>query len=166
MFEQKIELIYDILIQGLPLTKTVLLKENINESEINKMLEEGILAPTGIDKYQLYTLYDLYNYGLKLLSSKEYRKANDCFNRCYQLAPNNRTFNLQLFLKSLKLQEYKDALNRFDHMETIEPEKYEHDNNLYLYLLNMLTSCGEKYKNRIHNIDYDSIYSTAKNRWK
>lgn len=157
MTDTKVKLICELIIKGLPLTKTILLKSGIKESEIQKMLDEDILKTISQDLYQLYSLYELYYYGVDLLSQKEIKKANICFKLCHQLNPNNRIFLLQLFCKSLKLHDYKMALERFSKIEKIESEKYESDNNLYLYLLSMLTTCPKEYEEKLYSMDYDSI---------
>ena len=157
MEDTRIELICELIIKGTPLTKTILIQNGIQESEIEEMLDEGILKPINQDLYELYSLYELYYYGVKLLSEKEIRKANICFKICHQLNPNNRLFLLQLFYKSIKLYDYKTVLERLSKLEKIEPEKHEHDNNLYLYLLNFLTTLPPEYEETIYSMDYDSI---------
>ena len=157
MEDTRIELICELIIKGIPLTKPMLINYGIQESEIEEMLDEGILKPINQDLYELYSLYELYYYGVKLLSEKEIRKANICFKICHQLNPNNRLFLLQLFYKSIKLYDYKTVLERLSKLEKIEPEKHEHDNNLYLYLLNMLTTLPSEYEEKLYSMDYDSI---------
>ena len=157
MIDTRTRLICELIIKGIPLTKSMLIKNGIKESEINQMLDEGMLKIVNEDLYELYSLYELYYYGVKLLSEKEVRKANICFKICHQLNPNNRIFLMQLFCKSLKLHDYKMALERLSKIEKIESDKYEPDNNLYLYLLSMLTPCPEEYQEKLYSMDYDSI---------
>lgn len=164
MTESRIKTICELIIQGIPLTKPVLIQNGITALEIDEMIEEGILKIINNDLYELYSLYELYYYGVELLSEKEVKKANMCFKLCHQLNPNNRTFLLQLFCKSLKLHDYKMAFERFSKLEQINPEKYEADNNLYLYLLNMLTPCPKEYEEKLYSLDYDSILIPISNQ--
>lgn len=157
MSDTRIELIYNLIIEGKPLTKSTLLKSGFTETEINELLKERIIVPTKTNEYRLYCLYELYEYGIKLSTKNEKSKTNNCFLRCYQLDPNNRDFALRLFLHALKLGDYKLAFERFSAMEKIESEKYQNSNNLYLYLLSIITSCTEEYEERLSNIDYDSV---------
>ena len=99
MDESKIETIYQIIINKKPITKIELIKQGFNEFEINQIIEEGILKPIDNNEYKLYSLYELYYYGLNLLSKNQAYQANACFKRCYELEPNNRDFALQQFLR-------------------------------------------------------------------
>ena len=45
MIDTRVELICELIIKGIPLTRTNLINNGIQESEINKILEEGILKP-------------------------------------------------------------------------------------------------------------------------
>lgn len=164
MIDNNKKIIYDIMARGTPLTKTVLLRAGLTDNSIQKLIEDNFIIQIEPSKYELYTSYDLYNYGLELLSLKEVKKANACFQRCHQLNPNNRTFLLQLFLKSLKLKDYEIAQNRLSQIDFIEPEKHKHNNNLYIYLLNMIKPCNKTFKERINNMDYDSIFPTENNQ--
>ena len=157
MIESRIKKICELIIKGIPLTKSTLIKNGITIAEIDEMIDEGTLKIIDGDLYELYSLYELYYYGVELLSEKEIKKANMCFKLCHQINPNNRIFLLQLFCKSLKLHDYKMAFERFSKLEQIESEKYKADNNLYLYLLSMLTSCSIEYEEKLYSMDYDSI---------
>lgn len=157
MDKSKIELIYEIIIQGLPLTKNTLIEYGLTEDEINWILEEGILIKTESNEYKLCCIYEFYYYGLKLITRREVKKANICFRICYKLKPNDRVFLLQELLSALKLGHYVQVFEKFSIMEKIESEKYQIDNNLYLYLLSMLTSCPEEYQERLYNLEYDSV---------
>ena len=160
MKKNKIELICEIIIKGLPLTEETLFNNGLTISEINELLEEQLLFIEG-NTYKLYSLYELFYYGIKLLSQHEHNKAKICFDICYRLEPNNRDFALQLFLSSLKLGDYKIAAERFSIMEKIKSQKNITENNLYLYLLSIITSCPKEYEERLSNIDYDSVLLPA-----
>lgn len=158
MNDIRMEKIYDVLINGMPLTKYFLSKFGINESDIKELVDEQRIVEVSEDTYELYTLYDLYYYGVDLLAKKEIKKANACFKRCYQLNPNNRIFLLQLLIKSLKLREYEMFMKRFSKLEQIESGKHQPDNNLYLYLINIINPCSEEYQDRLANMEYDDIF--------
>lgn len=158
MENQNKKIIYDIIINGNQITKIALIKAGITESQIQELIEDNFIVQKDNNQYELYTLYDLYYYGLEQLLLKDLKTANTCFKRCHQLDPNNRFFVLQLFLKSLKIHDYETAKKRFAQIDAIEPDKYNYRNNLYLYLLNMITPCHYTYKERLSNIDYDSVF--------
>ena len=158
MNNQKIETVYEVMLNGMPLTKQFLFKFGLQETDIIDLINEQVIVQISPDTYELYTLYDLYYYGVKLLANKEIKKANACFKRCYQLNPNNRLFLLQLLIKSLKLREYDMFMTRFSKLETIEPEKNQSDNNLYLYLINIINPCPKEYQDRLANMEYDDIF--------
>ena len=153
-----IESLCEILIKEESLSKQILLQNGYNEIDINNLLEEGILKQIKINEYKIYSTYELYYYGISLLSKKEIKKANICFELCHKLEPNNRDFILQLFLKYLKIKDYKNALKRFSTLKKIETEKDRVDNNLYLYLLNIITTLPLEYRELVSNLDYDSIF--------
>lgn len=158
MNDKRMEKIYEVMLNGMPLTKYFLSKFGINESDIKELVDEQRIVEVIEDTYELYTLYDLYYYGIDLLAKKEIKKANACFKRCNQLNHNNRTFLIQLLIKSLKLREYEMFMSRFFKLEQIEPEKHRADNNLYLYLINIISPCPKEYQERLANMEYDDIF--------
>ena len=72
------------MIKELPLTKEILLNNGFTILEIDELLKENLLVVDN-DKYKLYSLYELFYYGIKLLSLNYYHKANKCFEICSML---------------------------------------------------------------------------------
>lgn len=157
MDDKKIELIYEMIMDGLPLTDETLVNSGFSTKEIIELLEERIIIPTETGEYKLFSVVELYYYGIRLLLTTSMKKASTCFNKCYQLDKENRNFCLQLLLLALKRGDYQEAFEMFSVIEKIKSEEYVKDNNLYLYLLSILTKCPEEYAERLYSIDYDDI---------
>lgn len=157
MNDKKIELIYEMIIQGVPLTDQTLMDSGFSTKEINELLEERIIIPTETNEYKLFSVIELYYYGIRILLTTSTKKAIICFEKCYQLDKENRDFCLQLLLLALKRGDYRKAFDMFSVIEKMKSEEYVKDNNLYLYLLSILTKCPEEYAERLYNIDYDDI---------
>jgi len=157
MMEQvKIEIIYQIIINELPLNTQTLIEYGFTSAEIECLIDKNVLKQIDINKYELSTIKGLYNYGVKLCLLRNSKAAYQCFSKCFQLDSSNREVCLQLMLSGVRLGRAADALELFKHLEQISEEKDCYDNNLYLYIFNLLTKCPEEHSERLKSMDYDS----------
>lgn len=157
MEQSKIEIIYQIIIKRLPLTTQVLMEHNLTQEDIAKLIEENMIKQLDTNKFELLETQGLYNYGIKLFLSRNAKSAYQCFLKCFELDNSNRECCMQLMLLQLKLGQISKAFEYFPYLDNISEEKDVYDNNLYLYLFNLLTRCPEEYVTRLQNIDYDSF---------
>lgn len=154
---EKIQLLYEMIIKGLELDDYNLKSNGFSNSEITLLLQNNILKLADNNKYMLSEIEGLYNYGVKLLFERNATKADICFKKCYDIAPQNRRVCLQLLLSALKRRNYYDAVMIFSIIDKINPEENIYDNNLYLYLLSQITGLPKEYNERLSNIDFIDI---------
>lgn len=160
MEKAKLDRVYDIIINSKTIIteRTFLINGISNSKEVITLLQNnGTLKMVEPGKYQISSVEELYNYGLRLLKSNYQLRANLCFEKCYQINPNHRNTSLQILLLAIKAQNYQKAYDIIDNISEIEPEKYQYDNNLYLYLLNILEKCPEKYADKVKTMTLKSI---------
>ena len=151
------ERLYQIIIKGLPLTIKNLLEHDLTQEDIKNLIDKNIIKQIECDEFQLLDLESLYNHGIKLFLTKRPKDAPICFSKCFELDSSNRKYCLQLMYHHLRLGQIAAAFEYFPHLEQISEEKDIYDNDLYLYLFNMLTKCPEEYRERVRNMDYDSF---------
>jgi len=155
--DKKREIIYEIIIVGLPLTKEVLKLYYFTDEEIKTLVDNDVLKEVNSQKYCLNDTEGLYRYGIKQLSLNHAKYANECFRRCYQLNPNDRKSCLQLIIIELKKRNYYAVYKMLESLDMIDPEKYQKENDLYLYLLNIIARCDVNKRERVCNIKLEDI---------
>lgn len=163
MEQTKLNKSYDTIINSSDIIteRTFLINGISNPQEvITMLLDNGTLKVVEPGKYQISSATELYNYGVTLLKSNYQLRANLCFEKCYQVNPKHRNSALQVLLLKVKSQKYQEAYNILDDVLEVEPEKYQYDNNLYLYLLNILEKCPEKYNNKVKSLVAKSVISS------
>ena len=151
--------IYEMITLGIPLNEENLLFYKIDKDDIKELLSKSLIVYLEQDKNQ-YTVKDLdnlYQYGIKLSVDKQYLKSTRCFYKCYESEPNNREYCLRMLLIYLKENCYQKAMSMFLHIETIETDRFEDENIIYLYLLNMLIHFEDRYIEKIKNFDPDAL---------
>lgn len=163
MEKTKLNKVYDTIINSKEIIteRTFLINGVSNPKEvITMLLGNGTLKILEPGKYQISSVEELYNYGVTLLKSNYQLRANLCFEKCYQVNPKHRNSALQVLLLKVKAQNYQEAYAILDNISEIEPEKYQYDNNLYLYLLNILEKCEEKHNNKAKSLVAKSVISS------
>lgn len=157
MTEEQAKELYNILIDEGILTKEKLISNGFNEEEINQLLEEKILIIKSNGEYVLSSINGFYRYGVKLLLTQQTKRAYACFNICNRIDPTNRDVCLQLLYSEIRLEHFNSTFERFPYIETLEPDKYFQDNNLYLYMLSKITGLPEKYRSRISKLNGEDM---------
>lgn len=113
---------------------------------MSSLVENGILARVKRGYYSFNAINDLFYYGKKLISMKEYDKATACFEKCHELDPFHPGVCFQLFLRCIQNRDYQGAFQYFDRIYDTDNQYYQADSNFYLYLLSMVTELPERYK--------------------
>lgn len=139
--------LYEGIINDNELTTKELNSYGFNSKDLSNMIEEGTLTRIKRGYYTLLAVEDLYYYGKKLITKKEHDKATKCFEKCYQLDPEHFGTCFQLFLRSINNKDYENTFKYFDTLLKTDKPHYDIDNNLYLYLLSIITDIPEKHKN-------------------
>lgn len=159
MEQELIERIYNMLINDLDLTEENLLKTGLTKEEITLLLERKIIKPREDNQFELYRTEKFHQYGIRLLKKGQAKEANICFKKCFQMSPNGRKINMQLMLSKIKWGYFEEAFEYYKNLEDNDNGKHRLDNNLYLYLLNLLMELPEEYQEKIKGFTkYDLIY--------
>ncbi len=144
--EESLMKMYDGILNNSVLTTKKLNEYGFHAKDISDLIKEGKLQRLKRGYYSLLSIDDLFYYGKRLISMKEYEKATKCFLTCYQLNPQHLGSCFQLFLRSIQSKNYEKAFEYFEHFYESENENYNHDSNYYLYLLNIITELPEHHR--------------------
>ena len=101
---------------------------------------------------QIDNVIELYNYGQRLLE-ENYDDAILCFERCLQLEPMHIDSLLQLFIDSIKKEDYDRSFELYEAIDKCNIS----DANYYLYLLNIITKVPQKYKIYVKGLMYKDV---------
>lgn len=157
MENNKVEIIFKIILNDLVLNEKSMLAHGLSKNDIDELISHKIIISKDGDKYILGDINKLRRYGIKLLYEKNAKVANRCFRKCYEIAPRDKRVCLQVFLAAIKRKDYEEAIAIFENLESISSPKDYPDNNLYLYLLNIITESVGKYQEKVRNIEYDDL---------
>lgn len=166
MEEKRLETIYSLLMDGMVLTHNLLIEKGLSQEDINILIQEKHIAPVKDNKYILVSVDKFRRYGVALLTKQKIKEANICFRKCYELAPNGKNICLQALLAAVKRYNYPEVFKIYANLETIQPEKNKKNNNLYLYLLSVVTECPQEYQEKLIDIEYSDLMlpNTAGNK--
>lgn len=140
MENEKIEIIYKMIINGIILNNKNLTYYGFSKEDIETLLSKRILEQNDNNTYKLVFVDKLRKYGVKLLLTGDGRNAGICFKICYQLAPNCRSIALQYLMSSVVRKHYNEAFKVLLSLKEKNKDTYIKDNNLYLYLLRIITN--------------------------
>ena len=163
----KVLKIYDMVAHDFILCYENLLAFGFSESEIKNFIDNKILVEKSYHQYEIAKTNDLTAYGIKQLLAERYIFAQKCIAKCYALSENKREYITRLLMTLVKFEKYQEAMEVYSHLEVLECNKeksdyYYNTNIMYLYLLNMLTICGQRYQNIIDDIDQDLMLKEIK----
>lgn len=161
MEDYKIEELYDNIIEGKELTNELLKSQEFTSETIKELIQNGYLIKIDNNNYLLPNIKKLLNYGKRLLRQDPI-KANLCFERCYEMAPNNFDVCQQLFINDIEKENYERALILLDKM--YPKEECSVERNLYLLLLSMSTNLKDEYKEEAKKIKLVDIKSNPINQ--
>ncbi len=139
------------------LTTAKLNSFGFNSKDINVLIESGQLERKKRGLYSFKSVSELYEYGKNLNKDKKSIEAVKCFERCYELDPNNQKVCLQLLYESLIKNDYESSFEYIDKLLTAEDQYSTANCKFYLYLLSMITDIPDNYKEFIENINIDDI---------
>lgn len=127
----------------------------IDEEYLDYLLEENILKEDN-DNYVVDDIEKLFYFGRYFIKEKDYQAANNIFDCCYKIDPEDFLVNYQLFYRALFNERREQIFKHFSVVYSYlkESERYS-DANFYLLLVGYLYGIPEKY----HDLatDFDNL---------
>lgn len=154
---EKINNLYETIIFNKELTTQELKKCGFDSKDITKLIENNIIERIKRGSYNFIDAEGLFKYGKKLVSKKDYTKAQFCFEKCYKIDNKHPGTCFQLFFNSINKSDYDRALKYFEVIYQTNNPYYKSDSNLYLYLLNNITELNEEYKQIVKSLKMEDI---------
>ena len=155
--EDNLSKLYEDVLIGNELTTKELNSFKFNSKDLNDLIDQGIIVRVKRGLYSLKSVEKLFYYGKKLIAQKEYDKATLCFEKCFEMDPTHTGVSFQLFLRCIQSKNYEKAFEYFDIFYNSEKEFYNTDNKFYLYLLSMITTLPENYRERAKHLSLNDI---------
>lgn len=155
--EENLNKMYDGILKEQNLTTKELNGYGFNSKDLSDLIESGTLERIKRGYYSFKSIDDLFYYGKKLISMKEYDKATECFEKCYELDSNHSGVCFQLFLRCIQNKNYEKAFKYFDHIYNTDNKYYNADSNYYLYLLSMITKLPENHRQYVRFLKLEDI---------
>jgi len=147
--------LYSIIIARPRLYKETLEVNGIYSSTIEEFVNTGILKYNENSTYELTSVEGLYEYGETLIENRRYSEAIICFEKCLNIDKTHRKSLLRIFLFHLKRKEYSKLFELLDKL--YDTEEYQKENNLYLFLLNYITPCEERYIDKVRYMSSEEL---------
>ncbi len=144
--EENLNKLYRGVLDGIELTTKELNGFGFNSKDLNDLIGQGSIIRVKRGLYALKSVNELFYYGKQLIAQKEYDKATQCFQKCYEIDPTHTGVCFQLFLRCIQNKDYDKAFEYFDIFYNSENEFYNADSNFYLYLLSIITKLPENHR--------------------
>lgn len=161
---EKLEKIYEATIDGAELTTKLLNDYGFNSKDLKELVDSNVLLRLKRGHYLLNNVKSLLYYGKKLISVKQYDRADACFEKCYELEPKNPSVCFQLFFRKVKSKNYEESFKYFDVMLNTDNNFYKIDNNFLLLLLSNVTVLPERYMDYINSLKSEDIIVDEKDK--
>lgn len=144
--EDNLNKLYKSVVDGVELTTKWLNGFGFNSKDLNDLIEQKSIIRVKRGLYTLKSVDELFYYGKQLIAQKEYDKATQCFEKCFQIDPTHTGVCFQLFLRCIQNKDYEKAFEYFDIFYNSENEFYNADSNFYLYMLSMIIELPENHR--------------------
>lgn len=156
MNKDRLKVLYNEALNSIYIEEDRLLELGFTKNEIDYLVSINELEKFS-DRYKVLNDNELYILGKEYIGLRDYEKSLRCFNRCYEINPNNLSACFQLFYNYIWNDDYDNAFKIYDKL--INTDNIYHQNNLtfYLYLLNIITEIPDKYKVRLSNMSYSKL---------
>ena len=115
----------------------------------------GIIERFKRGYYTFVGLNELFNYGKQINKLGEYDKSIICFDKCSELAANDKTLYLPLFISYIINMEYEKSLKCLIQLIKFGSENERKNDIFYLYLLSHIIKLPEAYEKLLG--DYNQI---------
>ncbi len=152
------ERVYHLLVHNKRLTTSILRQNGFTEGKINALVRENTLRKTGRGVYDLYSAGPLYLYSVRELTRGNTEEAVLCYEYYYRDSPIAPSANFAMFMRCILKEDYANVEKYLDgFMRPPEDRVQNNDYNFYLYLLSFITELPEKYRTRVHALQYSDI---------
>ena len=160
---ENIDRLCNAAIESFELTTKQLNELGFNSKNLKVLIQDGILERQKRGLYSFKSFDKLYSYGLNLITSNDYEKANLCLMKCLELNPNCQDIYYQLLLIAIEKDDYPRAFEICqDLIDSIDKSQL-FDVNYFLYLLNAIKKAPDELREYIKSIKYDNIKILANN---
>ena len=151
----KINKLYEEMIKVDEISTKEIKNLEFNSNDITELVDTGIITRVRRGYYKIGDVSKLYGYGRLLIELRRREDAMLCFEKCFSLDDTNIAAAHQLFINSIKINDYDSAIKYFDVL-------YKSDMNskrylFYLYLLSFIVDLPERYKEIVSAITYDDL---------
>ncbi len=147
---------YEGLLRGEELTTDNLHRYNLKDGDIQFLVDKGILEKRN-DKYELKKVGGFYKYENKLVGLKQFDKALECLKKIHEINPKYRYATYQLILYYIRNEEYNEAEEYIDDLDSDENKYYHNDYNFLLYLLSLVSTLSKEHQEYVDNLTFDDI---------
>lgn len=162
MNKDKLNLIYTLVSNGEILTKELLYKHNFTDADIENLIDDDRLYEAYEGEYDISYTTDLLDFAADMLIDRNYFIAEKAINKCYEEIPNDYEVINYKFMndlsKSYKTNDYKDVINYLVKMAKIADDYQKKDVNMYIYLLNIITTLPNDLKLTAKYMPLDDVY--------
>lgn len=149
MRDERIDILYQLLIDGFELTEKNLIAYGLTKEDITVLVEIKKAIYFSSDKYVLTNVEHFMIYGVELLKTRKVKEAKRCFEVAYKLNPKNKRICMQYLLSKLKEKDYANSFEIITNLETVLFEGDKRHTSLMLYLLSFITTCPAEYQDKV-----------------
>lgn len=155
--DEKIEIVYQMIMENIILNRYNLNLRRINNLDINELIDMNIIKTIDDGIYQLVDAKGLYEYGIKLLKNKRSTAASICFYNAYKINPYDRDICMQYIVELVRKKDYNGAFeiykNRILNIDVVD----EKNNNLFLCLFSRLIVLDGELSDLVKKLSYSDI---------
>lgn len=155
--QENLDKMYEMLIKGEELTTSKLKICGFNSHDLTKLVDSKVLERSRRGHYTLLDVEHMHQYGKHLITQKNYDEAKKCLEKCYELSPKHSGNCFALFVNSIMNNDYKAAFKYFEGFYKKDDYYCKRDSNFYLFLLNLITTIPDKYKDYVEQFELKDI---------
>lgn len=158
------ESMYDKFIDKGVLTTQELLGVGFTNEDLTQLVQDGKLRMVKRGYYELPIVDGLFLYTKTLFQKKNYDRGKLALKRCLDIDFENDSVNLRVMFNALRDEDYEQVFKCLDVLGKTDNEFYQHDQNMWVYLLGFITEIPERYKDKLKSIEYKNMDVLAGDR--
>ena len=155
-FEEKMQLIYDMLIDGIKLTKDNLIIYGLSEEDLLGLENKNMLSKTKEEHYKIVSVEKFRQYGVKLLiEDLNFSKARRCFEACYKIAPTELKTCYHILIARAKNDDSDGVIEVLGNLK--KNKNSSKDIDFITYLLSFLFELPEEDREKVIRFEKENI---------